>query len=132
MKKLISMLLVLALVVAIAMPVMALGSSMTYRTVNGTVTPSNGKTYTISTKTGASITKATGTMSCDMNANLSVTLKAVIHNMNGTYVRTDTFGNVETGKTVSVGAGESTPEKFYSVEGSYFVNGVLGVRYSVT
>ena len=131
MKKLISLLLVLVLTVAMVVPAMALSSSMTYRSVSGTVTPSNGKTYKISTSTGASITKATGSMTCDMNANLSVTLKAVIHNMNGTYVRTDTFGNLETGKTVSVSAGESSPEKFYSVEGSYFVNGVLGVRYSV-
>lgn len=132
MKKLISLLLVLVLVVAMAVPAMALGSSMSYRSVNATVIPSDGKTYTISTSTGASITKATGSMTCDMNAKLSVTLKAVIHSMNGTYLRTDTFGNLETGKTVSVSAGESSPEKFYSVEASYLVNGVLGVRYSVT
>lgn len=132
MKKIASLLLVLLLVIAIAAPAMALGSNMEYISCDARVIPADGKTYTISTRTGASRTNITGMMTCDMNANLSISLVVEIATVGGTYLRNRTFSNIESGKSVSVSGSESVPEMFSSVDASYFVNGKLGLEYSIS
>ena len=71
-------------------------------------------------------------MTCDMNANLSISLVVEIATVGGTYLRNRTFSNIESGKSVSVSGSESVPEMFSSVDASYFVNGKLGLEYSIS
>ena len=127
MKKIVSLFLALVLIVAMAVPAMALSSTTKHVLKEGSFSHANGKTYSVLTDTAASTSKASATMSCGMSARLSITLNAELYEK-GTdlYLDTKTENGFisDTALSVSIDAPSAT-KLIQRAAANYLINGAL-------
>lgn len=118
MKKLVSLFLVLALVIAMASPAMALSSTMTYKSTSGTV---SGITY--GTTTGASTSKVTAKLTTSKSTTLYAEIQAetfdsALNTFVGIKEASDAIADVAVSVSVTPGSG-----KYFSKAYVYYIFG---------
>lgn len=116
MKKLISLLLVLAMVMAMAAPALAMSSTMRYVEEGGKHTYINGQSYIYYCKTGGSTTRASGQMTYEKAWNMIATLNLTVTFANISH--TKSVSNLSSGNSVSVSTTNSITVDNSEVDGT--------------
>ena len=118
MKKFISLLLVLILVIALAAHAMTLSSNMTYKRENNTIAGTN---YSI--ELGASASRATAEVTYGKNTNLSVQIGATLINSNShAYAETLNTSDFSTGLSVSTSTSLKAGTEISAAYGTFYIN----------
>lgn len=116
-RTLVSLLLVIVAIIAVAAPALALSPSMAYKSSSGTYADATGE-YDYSCKTGASLTNANATMSYEKSVSLMCNLDVEVEYLNAYYHKD--VDDAVTGRSLSISCNNTV---------KVYVNGVLTTCY---